>query len=417
MSHILNNRAILFTAVAMLTLTVPTGYAQDNCIGCHRDFEEDDGPAHLTTRDIHHLKGLGCSDCHGGDPTLEDMDEVRQSPGFIGVPSYREVPQFCARCHSNSEYMRDHNPSLPTDQLDKYRTSIHGLQLFGKRDEKVANCVSCHTAHEIGDGTMPNSSTYPTNVPYTCGECHGDTTHMAGYGIPTDQLSDYLQSVHGHALLERNDRGAPACNDCHSNHGAAPPGIASLDAVCGNCHAFQAELFLGSPHKNAFAENGLPMCATCHSNHLILEPDDSLVGTEEPAFCVECHSSDDGTVAFAVADSISAALTALNGARAEAAEMLEEAQLKGMHTTDEEFLLKEIDQIAIKSRSMVHAFAAADLVVEAHVGIGKADSVRVSSAALVDDYYFRRQGLVVASLIITLLAVLLYRRIKRIEQK
>lgn len=409
------SKTVVFLVAALLI--VPLGLAKDvsNCITCHQDFEDDDGPAHLLKHDVHYLNGLGCSDCHGGDPSLEDMDEVRESKGFRGVPSYRDVPKFCARCHADTEYMRNHDPSMPTDQYEKYKTSIHGKLLYNNGDTKVANCVSCHSVHEIGDGSMPNSSTYPTNLPNTCGKCHADVAYMTGYDIPTSQLDDYKASVHGQALLERNDLGAPACNDCHGNHGAAPPGVQSLAAVCGNCHAYEAELFLESPHAEAYAENEFPMCETCHSNHRIVEPSDAMVGTSEPAVCVSCHSADDGTTAFAVADSVSKALGRLRAAHKGAAEILDEAILKGMMTTDEEFALKEIEQIMIRSRSLVHAFDASDLVAKTEEGIAKADSVKTNSAALIDDYYFRRQGLGWATLFITIVAIALFLKIRKLD--
>ena len=49
------------------------------CIVCHQDWEDEDGPSFKFARDIHFQKGLDCSDCHGGDPSLDDMDEVRSS--------------------------------------------------------------------------------------------------------------------------------------------------------------------------------------------------------------------------------------------------------------------------------------------------------------------------------------------------
>jgi hypothetical protein len=387
--------------------------ADDNCLTCHNDWEDDTGPSHLITRDIHFQKGLGCTDCHGGDPALDDMDDVRKSAGFKGVPNHLQVPDFCARCHSDAAYMRSHNPALPTDQLDKYRTSVHGQRLFGQRDVKVANCVSCHSVHQIGDGKLPHSSTYPANVPATCGKCHADPNYMAGYGISTTQLDDFRQSVHGIALLERNDLGAPACNDCHSNHGAAPPGHESLAAVCGNCHVFQMELYDKSPHKVAFEENDFPMCETCHSNHRIEKPDDAMVGTNDAAVCSDCHSADDGTRAFGVADTLASGLGRLVNARSQAKAALDDAMAKGMLTTDEEFMLGEVDQALIQARTAIHAFGTVDFLPKAEIGLAKADTVRMNSTALIDDYYYRRKGLAIATLFITIVAVGLYLKIRR----
>lgn len=408
-------RIALFLLAVLLVAPLTGAQDEDNCVSCHRDFEDDDGPAYLIEKDVHNLNGLGCADCHGGDPTLEDMDEVRESADWRGVPEYTEVPQFCARCHSDASYMRNHDPAMPTDQLDKYRTSIHGQRLLEHGDTKVANCVSCHSVHEIGSGSMPHSSTYPTNVPYMCGKCHASSDHMAGYDLPTDQLADYEESVHGRALLQKNDLGAPACNDCHSNHGTAPPGLQSLAAVCGNCHAFEAELFLQSPHKEAYAEREFPMCETCHSNHRIMEPYDRMVGTSESALCYRCHTANDGLRAFAVADSMSAAIRRLAEARSVAAEALDEAIRKGMLTTDEEFMLKEVDQILIQSRTLIHSLDPAVVIPKTDEGIAKADTIGVNSAELVEDYYYRRQGLGWASLFITIVAVSLYLKIRKLS--
>jgi len=97
-----------------------------NCVTCHQEWEEEDGPSFKFSKDVHSQKGLGCEDCHGGDPSLEDMDEVRETGDYREPPDHSEVPLFCARCHSDGEYMRAHNPSLLIDQLSKYKTSFHG---------------------------------------------------------------------------------------------------------------------------------------------------------------------------------------------------------------------------------------------------------------------------------------------------
>jgi predicted CXXCH cytochrome family protein len=343
------------------------------------------------------------------------MDDVRDSKGYVGVPTYLEVPEFCARCHSDATYMGQHNPSLPTDQLHKYKTSVHGQLLFGRKDTKVANCISCHTVHEIGDAKMPHSSTHPLNIPQMCGQCHSNTEYMAEYRIPTDQLADFTESVHGIALLENHDLGAPACNDCHGNHGAAPPGVNSLAAVCGTCHALEAELFTASPHWDAFIENDLPMCETCHSNHGIVKPFDGMVGTKEPALCIQCHEEGDGTKGLETAMGISSAIAGLRKAHGEAQLVLEEAIFKGMMTTDEEFRLKEVTQSLIESRTLVHSFNIDSVLPKANAGLEKAEQVKTNSAALIDEYYFRRKGLGVATLFLTIVAVALYFKIRRLD--
>jgi len=50
-------------------------------------------------------------------------------------------------------------------------------------------------------------------------------------------------------------------------------------------------------------------------------------------------------------------------------------------------------------------------------GLGVAGVVQVEAQQAVDEYYFRRVGLLAATLIITTLAVSLYLLIRRIERK
>ena len=168
--------------------------------------------------------------------------------------------------------MRRYNPQLPTDQLAEFRTSVHGRRLAAG-DTQVANCVSCHGVHGILPASDARSPVHATNVPTTCARCHGDPAHMAAYGIPTDQFVKYQRSVHGQLLLVQRDVSAPACNDCHGNHGAFPPGADSVAMVCGQCHPINKELFLASPHKTAFQRLGLPECVACHGNHEVVRAD------------------------------------------------------------------------------------------------------------------------------------------------
>jgi len=398
----------------VLIAAAPALVHADTCFECHQVFEDEDGPSHKIIRDIHHQKGLSCAACHGGDPELDDMDDVRKSKSYRGVPDYLDVPQFCARCHSDADYMHEHNPSLPVDQLDKYNISVHGERLFNKRDTKVANCVSCHTVHEIADAKLPYSSTHPLNLPATCGNCHADGEYMAEYDIPTDQLEKYVSSVHGTALFEKEDLSAPACNDCHGNHGAAPPGVNSLSAVCGLCHAIEAQLFVESPHDPAFEAFGYPMCEVCHGNHEIVSPTDRMIGLDGPGLCGNCHSVDDGTRAPATIDSIERSLSSLVSERDSAQGLLHEAVEKGMMTRDEEFLMKDVEQALIQTRTLIHKFQADTLVNRAQQGVDQAQQVQAQSTGLIDQYYFRRKGLAVATLIITILAIALYIKIRRL---
>ena len=44
--------------------------SEDACIQCHLEIDEDLDVSVMENinNDVHFLKGLGCADCHGGDP-------------------------------------------------------------------------------------------------------------------------------------------------------------------------------------------------------------------------------------------------------------------------------------------------------------------------------------------------------------
>ena len=255
-----------------------------SCISCHRNADEGylRKPVAAWPTDVHAAAGLGCESCHGGDPRvrMKDPDEWSEAAmdpakGFKPAPDRKSIPQFCARCHADAAYMKRFDPQARVDQYAEYRSSVHG-RLNAKGDPNPATCVDCHGTHGIRPVSSPQSSVYATNVPKTCAKCHADAAKMAPYKIPTRQYDDWSRSVHASALLERGDLSAPACNDCHGNHGAAPPEVKSVVYVCGHCHGREAGLYRSSIKQPLFDKLKKPECIVCHSNHRVRHPTPEL---------------------------------------------------------------------------------------------------------------------------------------------
>ena len=289
-----NKLALTLAPMLLAMLQAPlAAQAPNSCLDCHSALDD---PLKVTqaqfSQDIHFQKGLTCASCHGGDPTKDDMNAMSKAAGFRGKPDRKTIPALCGKCHSDAAFMRQYNPSLRTDQLSQYQTSVHG-KLLAKGDSKVAVCIDCHSVHNIRPASDTRSSVHPTNVAQTCARCHADAAYMKPYKIATDQFAGYGASVHHEALAVRGDLSAPTCTTCHGNHGAAPPGVATVQNVCSTCHVFQAQLFEGSPHKAAFAAASLPGCVTCHSNHRVIHPSDDMLGTGPASVCTNCHTSGD----------------------------------------------------------------------------------------------------------------------------
>lgn len=389
--------------------------ATDTCVACHitltdRLLE----PAQQFSDDIHAERGLTCAACHGGDPTAEDIP-VAMSPakGFLGVPKRTDIPRLCARCHSDAAFMRAYNPSLRTDQLAQYGTSVHGQRLR-QGDTRVAVCSDCHGAHDIRPASNPLSRVHPLKIPETCAHCHSDPERMKPYKIPTDQLASYRASAHSQAL-QGGDLAAPTCVTCHGNHGAAPPGVASVERVCGTCHVFQEQLFDQSPHKKPWQAMGLASCLTCHGNHRIERTSDALVGTEEKAYCVTCHVA--GDPGWATAAKIHTSLTGLDSALQQATSLLDKAERAGMEVGAARLLQSNAQEKLIKARVDVHAFNADRVEETVKSGLEIAAKARQAGEAALAELAFRRKGLGLSLLAIAFVVMSLWLLIRYIERE
>ncbi|RMF66819.1 MAG: hypothetical protein D6743_05835 [Calditrichaeota bacterium] len=391
---------------------------KSSCVVCHLEAGEELAvPVEGMKHDVHARQGLSCADCHGGDPTVgfEDPDlAMDPAKGYIGAPSRNQIPQFCARCHSDPNYMRRFNPRVATDQYDRYKTSVHG-KLLAKGETRVATCVDCHGVHGIRDARDSRSSVYPLNIPQTCGKCHADPDYMKDFGIPTDQVAQYRQSVHGVALLKKGDTAAPACNDCHGNHGATPPGAPSIAYICGQCHLNNSELFLKSPHRAAFEELDLPECETCHGNHDVQPPHDDMLGIGEQSVCVECHEED--SRGYQVAAVMSEQIERLKKKISVADSLVTRAERAGMEVSEAKFHIKDARDALIKTRTIIHSLSDEQTKSTAGKGMTFAEQALEMGQAALAELSFRRRGLAFSVVFILVLAAGLYLKIKVVDQE
>jgi predicted CXXCH cytochrome family protein len=405
-------------AVMCLLFTLASAQKKSSCIECHAKLEDPrlSAPAKLFDNDIHHARGLSCNDCHGGDPTA-DTKEGAKDPrkGYLGKPKTLDIPAYCGKCHSDANLMKRFNPSLRVDQEREYYTSVHGKLLKEKGETRVATCISCHSVHGIRSPKDPLSSVYPSNVAETCAKCHASADYMSKFGIPSDQFAKYKTSVHAKALYEKQDLSAPTCNDCHGNHGATPPGIASVANVCGQCHARQAELFQTSPHKAAFDQKQLAECITCHSNHAIAKPSDQMIGTQQGALCINCHTT--GDKGFVAAGRMRSQIDELIASIDKSTEILNRAERDGMEVSRPKFEMKEATDALTHARVLIHSSSTAE--VDKVVAPGLAASVRGYQAGLaaLAERSFRRKGLAVSLVFILFLAGLVYLKLRQIESR
>ena len=407
---------VLLILVSSARAQTPAAAARDaasQCVSCHSTLTGS-SVARLDADDTHARRGFSCVDCHGGDAQATDRT-IAHDPrrGYRGVPKGAAIIATCARCHSDGSFMRTFAPAQRIDQAAEYATSVHGSRL-ATGDTNVATCASCHGAHNIRNVNDAKSPVYPLNVATTCAKCHADTRHMAGYKtttgpLPTNQLDNYKKSVHYAALTTKRDLSAPTCNDCHGNHGAAPPGVGAIANVCGTCHTVFAERFATSPHKDVF-EKG---CVECHENHAIAKPSDALLGMASGAICSTCHNDDPGAkAATAMRASIDSLRTSIDHSRG----LLERLHNAGMEVGEDELRLRDAENHLTLARTEVHTFR--DPPVDKVASEGLAITARVATAAErgFDELRFRRRGLAVSMVVILLVVVALVLKIRDLER-
>ncbi len=407
--------ALLATPAAARAQEPPSAQA---CISCHLKQKDPklSAPARNFPHDIHAQKGFTCLDCHG-NVTQHGADPRNFTPGigFLTKPNRRDIPAMCGRCHSNAAFMKKYNPMLRVDELAEYKTSVHGKRLLQLGDTAVATCIDCHPAHDILPPTDPASSVYPTHVAQTCGRCHSDTTRMARYHIPTNQVKLWTASVHGIQMLKKGDNSAPTCNDCHGNHGATPPGVADVPHVCGQCHATIAAFFAGNGHDSIFVANKLPGCVTCHSNHDIVTPADSFLTSRARTVCARCHKP--GDPAARQFPAMLALIDSLKAEQAHSQEVLNQATNLGMDVTQAQFNLADVTTALTKARTAVHSFRVDSVAKQIKAGLKTASGAAASGQAALVEHSFRRIGLALSIPIILILAGALWLRLRIVEKE
>jgi cytochrome b subunit of formate dehydrogenase len=254
----------------------------DDCLACHSDstltHEVDGKPASLYVnpqafKDSIHGSMFTCVDCH---------TDLKSSP-------HETTPKkvSCASCHADEEAA--------------YERSFHAKAIAGG-NHRAATCVDCHgNAHEIMPASDPKSRVHHTNIPATCGACHGQKFVMADGGQGAQMVASYQQSVHGHAVAAGSEKAA-VCTDCHGTHeildardAKSPIFKFNVPATCGQCHDTVSKEFRQSIHGQAIAMGNwqAPVCTDCHGIHSIKAHADpnSPVNAKNlgQATCARCH--------------------------------------------------------------------------------------------------------------------------------
>lgn len=219
------------------------------------------------------------------------------APGAAAAESPNDS---CVACHSELEGKFSRPAQL-------FPSDVH--------HDAGLSCADCHGGDpkEMSLDAMSPARGFrgtpsKARIPEFCGRCHSNPGIMRRYhpGLRTDQLSQYLTSVHG-KRLKQGDSKVAACVDCHSVHDIravtdprAPVYPTNVAGTCAHCHARadymkgygiptdQFALYQKSAHAAALGggDTSAPTCTTCHGNHGAAPPGVSSVAN----VCGTCHA-------------------------------------------------------------------------------------------------------------------------------
>lgn len=323
-------RRILATALAFLLAAFVSGtlHAQTDCLACHGDKDMQNAAGHSISVDGNTFKASAhgsfqCSDCHAdikGYPHPEHIAPVEcktchtepesEVEGSVHANSSKHpcaschgdahaifprsdarsavyplnIAHTCSTCHGNDGLAKKHGLQNVSQH---FIDSIHGMALVRDGLLVAANCTSCHGSHHILSHKNPESPTFRTNIPKTCGTCHVGITEK------------YQAGVHGKALAS-GKANAPVCTDCHTAHSILKPNDAEFQMrtapFCGSCHKRQFSTYHDTFHSQLSAFGGYvetARCWDCHGAHEVLpasDPRSPIAPANLVKTCSKCHA-------------------------------------------------------------------------------------------------------------------------------
>jgi len=269
-------------------------------------------------QDVYALSDADCMDCHG-DKDLSITKDGQKISLFVDIDLFKKskhAENGCTSCHEDAAVEGDEHPvplvpvncaNCHEDIGEIYAKSAHGQAI--KRGDKLApRCPDCHTKHAILSPRDRDSSTYPLNIPYTCGRCHREGSNMTETHVLNKHnvVANYSMSIHGRGLFEDGLLVTAVCSSCHTAHNVrrASDPLSSVNRnniikVCNHCHVGIVEKFKKSVHSPLVTKTDkkLPVCIDCHQAHTISRVSSNDFRSIISQECGNCHAYQSETYA------------------------------------------------------------------------------------------------------------------------
>lgn len=233
-----------------------------------------------------------CLTCHQTQITKSSFKN-----DLLGLKSAQE--KLCLSCHLDNPDVKK-RVSPKTKFIQAYNNSIHGSSLHNG-NAKSANCIDCHSAHNILKSSDSRSAVNRLNITNTCGNCHKEIK------------KEFEESSHGIAVLNGN-LDSPVCTNCHGEHNIlkptdpnSPVSFQNVSAqICAPCHSsvrLSERYDLSNDKFQSFTDSyhGLALrggstvvanCGSCHGYHNIKpssDPTSTIHKNNLVKTCGSCH--------------------------------------------------------------------------------------------------------------------------------
>jgi cytochrome b subunit of formate dehydrogenase len=253
-------------------------------------------------------KDEDCLACHA-DPSLTKTVEGQIISLSINTNQFAKSVHgsvVCVDCHTSIKELPHPEGKLPPVQCNschedigkEYDASIHG-QRKSSGVTQSASCADCHGSHYMVPVKHADSPVFRMNLPQTCARCHNNPRLTAERRMKFPHAaSQYMESIHGRALLKMGLTAAPSCSDCHGAHhirlgkdAASTIHRANIGKTCGKCHSGVNETLHQSVHGQQLAKGNpaAPVCSDCHTAHEIEEAGKGHFKSVSDERCGRCH--------------------------------------------------------------------------------------------------------------------------------
>jgi formate dehydrogenase gamma subunit len=266
-----------------------------SCRSCHEPITEEFEKSEHNKAVLNNLAfAPNCLSCH-----KNPVARIHTPEDSLKVKIFQE--KLCLSCHlENPDVQKVATEEISILFLESYETSVHGSAL-NSGNPAAANCVDCHTSHNVLNNRNPNSNIYKSNIPFTCAKCHEDIT------------AEFEESIHGTAV-NKGIFDAPVCTDCHGEHNIlrhddpkSPVAFENVsEKVCSPCHssvklnekfgisANKYKTFSDSYHGLALRGGSVEVanCVSCHGAHNIkphTDPASTISKENLVETCGKCH--------------------------------------------------------------------------------------------------------------------------------